>query len=260
MFTGSNNYSLSDIAAVTNGNDGFGGGNNGFWWIIILVLLFGWGGYGRGFGGFGGGYASESSSVYEGYVLNNDFSQLSRQIDNGFSEQRGQGIQIANGIASLGYDQLAQMNNINSNISSSANSLLSAMNTNTNAINAGITGLGSQIASCCCDNKYLMSQNFSDINYRMASDTCAINTNIATSIRDVIDNDNANYRALDARLTAMEMANKDSKIADQQSQIFALQLAASQQAQNNYIVGQLKPSPSPCYVVPNPAGCGCCCG
>lgn len=47
------NYTLSDIAAVTDGN----GRNNGMfgndaWWIIILLLF----GYGRnGFGGFGGG-------------------------------------------------------------------------------------------------------------------------------------------------------------------------------------------------------------
>ena len=38
----------------------------------------------------------------------------------------------------------------------------------------------------------------------------------------------------------------------------ALRLAASQQAQNNYLVNQLRPCPVPAYQVPNPyAGCGC---
>ena len=53
------NYSLSDIAAVTGG--GYGGGNGLFandnWmWLFILFLFGGWGrGFGGGFGGYGGG-------------------------------------------------------------------------------------------------------------------------------------------------------------------------------------------------------------
>ena len=52
MFNG-NGYNLSDIAAVAgrNGNGDGMFGENG-WWIILLFLFAGWG---RGFGGFGGG-------------------------------------------------------------------------------------------------------------------------------------------------------------------------------------------------------------
>lgn len=44
------NYSLSDVAAVTRGNDGFDGfGGSGAWVLIILfALIFGWGGSGFG--------------------------------------------------------------------------------------------------------------------------------------------------------------------------------------------------------------------
>lgn len=35
----------------------------------------------------------------------------------------------------------------------------------------------------------------------------------------------------------------------------ALRLAASQQAQNNYLVSQLRPCPEPAYIVPNPFCC-----
>ena len=41
-------YNLSDIAAVTRGEDGYFGGNNGWW--IILLFLFAFGGGGWGFG------------------------------------------------------------------------------------------------------------------------------------------------------------------------------------------------------------------
>ena len=47
----SEGYNLSDIAAVTRGEDGFFGGN-GAWWLILL-FMFGWGWGGNG--GFGGG-------------------------------------------------------------------------------------------------------------------------------------------------------------------------------------------------------------
>ena len=60
MFNGNGGYSLSDIAAVTegtNGNGGFGNGWGDGWWIILLFLFAGWGG--RGFGGFGGGGAGD---------------------------------------------------------------------------------------------------------------------------------------------------------------------------------------------------------
>ena len=51
MSIGVSEASLSDIAAVTNRNDGYGDGmwGNNAWWIVIL-LLFGW-----GRNGFGGG-------------------------------------------------------------------------------------------------------------------------------------------------------------------------------------------------------------
>ena len=58
MSIGVSEASLSDIAAVTNRNDGYGNdmfGGNGAWWLIVL-LLFGWGR--GGFGGFGGGYGA----------------------------------------------------------------------------------------------------------------------------------------------------------------------------------------------------------
>ena len=67
------NYSLSDIAAVTDGNRGGGMfGGNGDWgaWIILFLLfgMFGRGGWG-GFGvGDGGG--SCRSDISEGFALN----------------------------------------------------------------------------------------------------------------------------------------------------------------------------------------------
>ena len=98
-------------------------------------------------------------------------------------------------------------------------------------------------------------------------DTCAINTNIANATRDIVDSQNANTRSILDALTAQRIADKDAQILAQSQQIAALQLAASQQAQNNYLISQLKaPCPIPAYQVPNPNCCyanvnnGCGCG
>ncbi|WP_443794620.1 hypothetical protein [Dialister hominis] len=71
----------------------------------------------------------------------------------------------------------------------------------------------------------------------------------------------AYYDALDAE----DAASKDETIAQLRTQLSQMSLAASQQAQNNYLVSQLRPAPNPAYIVQNPnaaVGCngltGCC--
>lgn len=63
-------------------------------------------------------------------------------------------------------------------------------------------------------------------------------------------------RGIDQHLTAQEIATKDAKIAEQNQQIFGLQLAASQAAQNRYLVQTLRPGPIPAHTVQNPYCCG----
>lgn len=263
MFNSNGGYSLSDIAAASGNNNGFGG--DGAWWIIILFLFAfcGWGGY--GYGGFGGGQGS--TSVYEGYVLNNDMSMISRQMSDGFATQERKLDSISNGICSLGYDQLAQMNGINTNIMGGVNTLQSA------------------IKDCCCqtqqntkDTQYLIGSNaaeisrgvergFADTNYNLATQANGLSTAIAngfcqtnfgaqTNTRDIIDSAAANTRAILEKLNKMEVDAKDQKIADLTARLNRADLAASQAAQNTYLLSELKPCPQPAYVVPNPY-CNC---
>lgn len=231
MFNSSNSVpSLSDIAAVTN-NDGIGG-NNGWWILIILFALFGgWGNRGNGYSGDG------NSSVQPGYVLNQDFAILERKAD-----------AIQNGICSLGYDQLNQMNGINNNIFAAQT-----------AITAQNTAIQSQLASCCCEQKNQVATEFANLNYNLATQMCNTRQAVADATNSIIQNDNANWRALDSRLTQMEMASKDQRIAELQAQLQDARFAASQSAQNEYLVNQLRPAPVPAYQVANPyANAGTC--
>lgn len=267
MFNGNNGYSLADIATATGCNNNGFGGDGSAWWIIILFLFAfcGWGGYGYGAGGGQGG----TTSVYEGYVLGNDISMISRQMSDGFTTQERKLDSISNGICSLGYDQLAQINGINTNIMGGVNTLQTAVN-----------GIGSQLASCCCDLKYNLGSNaaeisrgiergFADANYNLATQAnglstaiangfCQTNFNAQTSTRDIIDNASANTRAILEKLNKMEVDAKDQKIADLTARLNRADLAASQAAQNTYLISELKPCPQPAYVVPNPY-CNCNC-
>lgn len=234
--------SPADFAAVSgNNNDGFGG-NNGAWWLIILFLFALCGGWGNGFGGFGGG----SQGAAENYVLTSDFAMLDRKLDG-----------LANGLCDLGYTQAQLINNAN----------ISQMQ-NANAIQ-------SQLASCCCD----IREGISNVNYNMAMNSnalqsavqtgfCQTNFNGQSNTRDIIDSQNANTRAILEAIESNKVEALRDRIAEQNQQINALQLSASQQAQNAYLIDQLGTKcPIPAYLTCNPnaplnysvnyGGCGC---
>lgn len=269
---GSGCYSLSDIAAVSRGNNdgGFGDGNG--WWVILL-FLFAFGGWGNnGFGGFGGrsGEAvATSAEVQRGfdnqavigkldgitygisdgiYALNtgmiNGFNSVNNTLCNRFSG-------VDNAICTLGYQNAQLINGLENTIQSGNNATQVALMQGFNGVQAGQTALSTQLAQCCCDTKSL----FGDLKYQMATDTCAIQNTIATSTRDLIDNDNANYRALAEKLAQMEMSAKEDKIAALTAENQGLKFAASQSAQNAYLISQINPCPVPAYVVPNPNCC-----
>ena len=227
MNYGDSGLSASDVALLSgNGrNDGFGG-TDGSWWIIIF-LIFAFAGFGRGngFGGFGGA----GSGAADNYVLASDFATIQRQLSEGFTDLRTTGINLGNGIANLGYTQAQLINGVNTNISN----------------------VGAQLQSCCCE----LQRGIDGVNYNMAQNTCAITTNATMNTRDIIDNQNANYRALHDEIVANRIEDKNAQIAELTSKVNALQLAASQQAQNAYLLNELKPCPSAAYIVPNPNCC-----
>lgn len=74
------NYTLSDLAAVTNNNDGFGGMGGGWFAWILLFALFG----GNGFGGFGGrnqaATTDELSAGFNFAGINNKLNEITAGI------------------------------------------------------------------------------------------------------------------------------------------------------------------------------------
>lgn len=234
------------VGRDTNGNCGYG--NNGmfgndWFWIVILLLFGGYNGFGfggRGFGGFGGGFGGGCGSP----------CATQADLAAGFNNSA-----VLSGINGIDSALCQGFNGINTAI------LQSGYNTQ-----GAINGLSHQLSDCCCATQRAID----GVNYNLATQSCETRNTIQNSTRDIIDNANANSRAILDFLT-------NDKIATLTAENQSLKFAASQSAQNAYITASQEAQtaelirrlgrdcPVPAYVVPNPnccynpynSGCGC---
>ena len=173
--------------------------------------------------------------------LSSDYHDLSTNIL--------QGVCDLNGVINAGFNTTnSNLNNLGYQLQSGINDVNVNGMRNTFDIGTQITALGNQMASCCCDSRFQVEKGFADTNYNLATQVNAIRNDICTQTRDITDNANANTRAILDFLT-------NSKMEDLRDENQALKFAASQVAQNNYLVDQLRPSPIPAYMVQNPYCC-----
>ena len=227
------------------------GGGMGMWgdnWIWIIVLfLFGWGR--NGWGGNNGSGAADN------YVLASDFATLQRQIDSAAStlERKGEITQqgLCDGFYAMNTTLLNGFAGVNQNMNTGFQSAELSRCNQQAALMQQLNNMAMQAQECCCENRAAIAQ----VRYDMATQACDTRNTVQNTTRDIIDAMNCGFRSIDQRLTAQELAAKDAKIAEQNQQLFGYQLAASQAAQNNYLVSTLRPSPSPAYVVANPYCC-----
>ena len=242
---------LTMPVAPTNsgGSGGLGWGGDGAWWIIILFLFVfcGWGN--NGFGNNGSGAA-------DNYVLASDFATLQRQIDSATStiERKSDITQqgLCDGFYAMNTTLLNGFAGVNQNMNNGfQNAELSRANQQA-ALMQQLNAMQMQAAECCCNTQ----RSIDGVRYDMATQACDTRNTVQNATRDIIDNANSNSRAILDFLT-------QSKLSDLQAENQGLKLAASQAAQNSYLVSQLRPSPIPAYTVQNPyccnqyAGCGC---
>lgn len=232
--------SPADVAVLSGNNrsnDGYGFGDNA-WWIIVL-LLFGWGrnGFGGGFGGNGG--------IGENYVLATDFATIERKLDS-----------VNSGICDATFALNNTMTNgfagVQQTLCQGFNGVNTAVAQNAFNTERGLWNLSSQFADCCCKTQSAIQE----VNYNNAMNTNALQQTLCNSTRDIIENQNANYRAIHEELVANKLEMKNDRIAEQQNEINALRLRASQVEQNAYLISQLGTKcPEPAYIVPNPNCC-----
>ena len=234
---------LTMPVAPTNsgGSGGFGWGDNGALWLIVLFLFIFAGGWGNGFGNNGG----NSGGVMDGYVLASDFSNIERKMDiiNGG---------LCDGFYAMNTTLLNGFAGVNQNMNNGFQTAELSRANQQAALMQQLNAMQMQAAECCCNTQ----RSIEGVRYDMAAQACDTRNTVQNATRDIIDNANSNSRAILDFLT-------QSKLQDLQSENQGLKLAASQAAQNSYLVSQLRPSPIPAYTVQNPyccnqfAGCGC---
>ena len=224
-------YDLSDIAAVTRGEgDGFFGGNNGWW--IILLFLFTMGGWGNGFGGNRYGVPATVEDVHGAVDQQTLISKLDQQTYG-----------LADSTYALNSALTAGFHGVDNAVCNLGYNMQNGFNT-----------LGHQLSDCCCENGRIMERGFAELNYNLATQACDTRRAICDSTRDIIDSNNAGVRSI------LDFLTQD-KIATLTAENQTLKFAASQAAQNAYLINELRPCPVPAYSVPNPfAYSGCTCG
>lgn len=221
------NYTLSDIAAVTDGNRNGGMfGGNGDWgaWIILFLLfgLFGRGGY----GGFGGGDGCASQADVRAAV---DQQTLISKLD-----------QQTYGLADSTY----------------------ALN---NAITGGFHGVERQLADCCCTTQraidgvnYNMAKGFCDLGNVVNTSTRDIIDNANCNTRAILD-----FLTQD-KIATLTAENQSLKLTASQANQNAVLMAAMDANKAEILRRTGSECPTAAYIVQPPTpvhfpyngGCG----
>lgn len=219
----SNCASVPLVANLDGNCNNNGLGADGGWWVlIILFAIFGWGGNGFGWGGNNGrdGYPCATQADVRAAV---DQQTLISKLD-----------QQTYGLA----DTFTALNNtLNSNFRGIDNAICTLGYQN----QQGFNDVAHQISDCCCG----VQRSIDGVNYNLATQTNAIQNAMCNNTRDIIENQNANSRAV------LDFLVND-KLATLQAENQNLKLKASQSEQNAYLLNELKPCPSPAYVVQPP--------
>lgn len=201
--------------------------------------MFAFGGWGNG--GFGGGGRSGATTREEiayGFDMNG--------LENGV-----RGIQqgLCDGFYAVNTGMLNGFSGIQNTLCQGFAGVNNSINTNAVNLSTQLHGMAADQAMCCCQTQRAIERGFADTNYNLATQSCDTRRALSDAARDIIDNQNANARSI------LDFLTQD-KISTLQAENQGLRFAASQAAQNAYLINELKQCPVPAYVVPNPY-CSC---
>lgn len=226
-----------------NNNGGFFGNNGGFQDIIALIVIaaiFGNGNFGFGGWGNNGANANTIASTAEREMLLSaiqrngvDLSQLASSLNCSVGRIDDAIAQVATSICNLG-NQMGQ----------NTNQIITTLMQGNNA-------LTSQIASCCCDMKQLISESnyltergfcntnatvtkgFADVGYALRDQTCNIEKSIAASTQAILEGQRAaELREMQGKMDALREKNAQQAVAInnyQQTQTFGAMITQATQ-------------------------------
>lgn len=216
----------ADIRACTSNNDGGMWGGDWLAYILLFALIggggFGFGGFGGGGilpwllfgnGGFGGNNCATQADLAAGF---NNSAVLSNLND------------LALGQAGIQQTLCQGFNGVNTTVLQGFNGVDNAICNLGYNVQGGFNTIGHQIADCCCATQRAIDS----VKYENATNTCAIQNTIQNTTRDVIENQNANSRAILDALNA-------NYIRTLEQENNSLRLSASQSAQNAVLMAAM---------------------
>lgn len=261
-----NGLSVADIAAVTDRNNGnCGGWGGGFGEMLIaMIMLFlfpmFFGGFGGGmWGGMGGWGNGGMIAAANGALTRAD---LCSEFNFNGLENAVRGVQqgicdstfaLNNSINGLGMNMMQGFHGVDNAVCNLGFTTQQGFNAANVVALQNQNALQAQLSDCCCTTQRAID----GVNYNMATNTCALQNTMNNNTRDIIDNANANSRAI------LDYLCQD-KISTLQSENQALRLAASQSAQNATLMAAMDANkadilrrtgaecPTPAYVVQPP--------
>lgn len=253
-----------NLMMALNNNGGFGG--NGNWmWIIFLFFLYPL----MRNGGFYGNNGIDGSAISTGYLSNQIMNGAGRDLLMQAVQGNHDAITALSGQmnTSIGNIQSA-INNLMSSVTQVGNQVgMTAMQT-INAVQAGNTALGQQIAQCCCDNKLLVTtqgyenqiatlnqtntlqnainqntinqqEGFRTLTFQNQTQQANTQRAISDGVQGIKDVTNAQTSSILAKLDAIEDARKDREINDLTAQLASVTAKAEREAELAPIVKQL---------------------
>lgn len=258
------------------GNNGFLGGE-GIWAILLFAMIFGNGGWGNGGFGFGG------NAFDNGYAwLSNGQKEIMQNTNNGFDTLHlsNQLDTVNSGIYSLSNQLCNSTSDVtaaitggfaNAEIANNSRQIANMQQSFNNqlATQQGFNQIGSDLASCCCENRL----GVQDLKATVISENCSDREVLREIGQNILVNQTANTQKIIDEIFRDRLDEKDSKIADLNRQLQMADLRASQVAQTQAITSnvynELKNCPigtvpvfgnQPIFTCPNNLNGGCGCG
>lgn len=243
------NNMIMPVTPMGNGG-GFGGGFGNDWGWIILLLLFAGGGWGGGFGAGGDIYPwmNQSNQISDGFAtqaLGTSVNGIQNAITSGFGDVQ---TALCGGFAGVNASVNGAQNGITAQMYNNTIADLERSFASQTAVTQGMTGIQSQLAQCCCDNRLATCQTQNLVSSEGAATRLAIQEQTQAILDKMCQQE---IDALKAQNLALQnQVNMQNLIASQTAQTAAL--VADNSAQTQYIVNRVAPYPIPSYTVANP--------
>ena len=188
------------------------GWGGGMWFAWILILFVIMGGWGNGFDGRNAQAGFDVASQFDYQDIKNGIRGIQQGLCDGFYAQNTTMLQGFNGMQRDLCQGFA-------------------------AVNAGINENRFAQQQCCCET----NRNIDAIRYENSKNTC----DIVNAIRE----DGNATRAL---INANTMQDLRDRVAERDRELMSANFQLSQQAQNQYLVNQIKPCAIPAYITCSP--------